>query len=304
MHIVFLSCLGDKRFLMKRDVDKIVILGSGLSINELTEREKAYINRCKVVIAMNKFMAFYKQAGLMPTHVYFVDIHQNSLRFLQHVFDVCRTDKLTELEFILDDRLYGHLTYNGRESGPARKIGAQLIWHLRRFVLTPSFRYAKDVFSYIKNRMWPPLNSMRAPEGCRYTFIRITNWMNGGDWANNLLQPLFHFRGSLTTVLNYVSIKYPHRDVFLVGNDFNGTEYFFQKELEELEFDWTDGSTPITKESGKHFSATEYKGTTMFDQFDYVLKSMAASGNAVYVCNEKSLLHLEADVPYRAISVS
>jgi hypothetical protein len=286
---------------MVRDINKVVVLGAGTSINALTPAEKAYINRCKVVIAVNKFMAFYRQTSLMPTHVYFVDINANNLRMLQYVFDVCCEDKLTGLEFILNDRLYGHLSCTNLTRSSVRKIGAQLYWHVRRFMLAPSYRHAKDVGSYIKCKMLPTLPDLYCPPGCSYTLIRHTLWLEGGNWAKDLIHSLFHFRGSLTTVLNYISIKYPNRDVLLVGNDFDGNEYFFQKELDALEFDWTDFTTAVIKESGKHFSATEHKGTTMFDKFGDVMNYMTETGNSVYVCNKESLLHTEADVPYRSI---
>ena len=286
---------------MKRDINKVVVLGAGMSINDLTPAEKAYINRCRVVIAVNKFMAFYKKSWLMPTHVYFEDIHSNNLRFLQYVFDVCRKDGLKGIEFILNERLYGHLTCKAEKRSAARKVAAQLYWLTRRFVRVPTLRHAKDIPSYVKNFMRPVLRTLRVPEGSKFTFIRITNWETGGAWGRDFLQPLYHFRGSLTSVLNYISIKYPDRDVLLVGNDFYGSEYFFQQELDALDFDWTDFTTSIIKESGKHFSATQHQGTTMFDKFGEVMENMASTGNRVFVCNEKSLIHTEANVPYTLI---
>ncbi len=90
---------------MERDVDKVIILGSGTSILCLTDEEKAYINKCKTVIAVNKYMAFYKMIGILPTHVYFVDRHENSLKFLQYIFHVCNDDNLKDLNFILHKRV-------------------------------------------------------------------------------------------------------------------------------------------------------------------------------------------------------
>ena len=44
-------------------------------------------------------------------------------------------------------------------------------------------------------------------------------------WGKNLKDRLFHFRGSLTTVLNISTIIAPGYDIFLVGNDFNNANY-------------------------------------------------------------------------------
>ncbi|HLT42694.1 MAG TPA: hypothetical protein VKZ95_08325, partial [Sphingobacteriaceae bacterium] len=80
----------------------VVILGSGLSINNLTEEQKQHINQCEVRIAINKFAAFYKIAGIVPTHVYFLDsFSKASINFLRYIFDVIRKDKLKNITFLL-----------------------------------------------------------------------------------------------------------------------------------------------------------------------------------------------------------
>ena len=45
----------------KRQRNYVIVLGCGESILNLTEEEKKFINSCKYVIGVNKFMAFYKQ---------------------------------------------------------------------------------------------------------------------------------------------------------------------------------------------------------------------------------------------------
>ena len=57
----------------KRNIEKVIVLGSGSSIKELSKHEVEYINKCKTVIAINKFAAFYKLSGIIPTHIYFHD---------------------------------------------------------------------------------------------------------------------------------------------------------------------------------------------------------------------------------------
>ena len=50
--------------LSNRNIDKTVVLGCGKSILSLTQNEIDLVNHCKVVIAMNKYMAFYKKIGI------------------------------------------------------------------------------------------------------------------------------------------------------------------------------------------------------------------------------------------------
>ena len=44
-------------------------------------------------------------------------------------------------------------------------------------------------------------------------------WDLDNTWAKNIGEELFHFRGSLTSVLNLVSIKYPTLNVLMLGVD-------------------------------------------------------------------------------------
>ena len=88
-----------------RNIDKTVVLGCGRSILDLTKEEIDFVNHCNVVIAMNKYMAFYKRIGIIPTHVYFVDDHENSRRFLEYIFNVCKEDGLEGLTFIVNKSL-------------------------------------------------------------------------------------------------------------------------------------------------------------------------------------------------------
>ena len=86
----------------------VIVLGSGCSILDLSPPEIDYINNCEVIIAINKFMAFYQKSKILPTHVYFVDAYDKStVRFLQYIFDVCRNNKLENLTFILNQKVMG-----------------------------------------------------------------------------------------------------------------------------------------------------------------------------------------------------
>ncbi|MGK7951182.1 MAG: hypothetical protein AB4368_20950 [Xenococcaceae cyanobacterium] len=257
----------------------IIILGSGMSILDLSEAELQYINECPVRIAINKFMAFYKKANIMPTDIYFVDNYEASVNsFLQYIFDVCRQDKLKKLNFIL---------------------GKHLTPKILRLSSDPfSFYVKKQCFSLLKKNN---KNLFLVPKNSSFEFIFHQNWLEGNTWSDSLDRPLFHYRGSLSTVLNYVSIKYPNHRIKLVGVDFNSPSYFFQEELEKLNFAWQDWTTPITKKEKIHFSAIPYEGTTIFDKFDFIIENLKRSGNEIFSCNPNSLLVTKNLVKYNEI---
>lgn len=273
---------------MVRDIDDIIVLGSGLSISNLKEEQVNYINRCKIVIAMNKFMAFYKESKILPTHIYFVDRHENSLNFLKYIFQVCRKDNLSDLTFIL----HKDLKYRVYSNQLKRLVNFAyyFAYNIKLLLKKPEKKNFKQIFK--------PSFYFKINKNNRYYFITISKWLEGGDWSNSLNKKLFHYRGSLTTVLNYVSICFPKRKVILVGNDFNASEYFFQKELDALDFKWQDFTTSIVKESGVHFSFLNFEGTKMTDCFPFIIQNLEKSENQLICINKDSLLVTEANVKY------
>ncbi|MBE9166961.1 hypothetical protein IQ238_05225 [Pleurocapsales cyanobacterium LEGE 06147] len=257
----------------------IIILGSGMSILDLSEAEIQYINECPVRIAVNKFMAFYKKVNIMPTHVYYVDAYQTSVRlFLQYIFDVCRKDKIENLTFIL-----------GKHLNCKKLTSNQLYFYIKQ--------------KYFNLRKNDNSNFFLVPKNCSFEFISHQDWLEGNEWSNTLERPLFHYRGSLSTVLNYVSIKYPDRPIKLVGVDFNSPSYFFQDELEQLNFTWQDWTTPVTKQEKIHFSAIPYEGTTIFDKFDFIVENLKSSGNEIFSCSPNSLLVTKNLVKYGQVNM-
>lgn len=257
----------------------IIILGSGMSILDLSEAEIKYINECPVRIAINKFAAFYKKVNIIPTHIYYVDDYEDSVvLFLQYIFNICRQNNLKNLTFILSNKL----SY--------KKMANNLILF-----------YLKKL--YVKIKKYKNYNIFLVPKNCSFEFISHQHWLKGNKWSDSLESPLFHYRGSLSTVLNYVSIKYPKHPIKLVGVDFNSPGYFFQEELEKLNFAWQDWTTPIIKKEKTHFSAIPYEGTTIFDKFDFILEHLKYSGNEIFSCNPDSLLVAKNLVKYNKLLV-
>lgn len=290
-----------------RDIDKVIVLGSGTSISSLSANEINYINRCKIVIAMNKFMAFYKISKIFPTHIYFVDKHQNSLNFLQYIFNICSADKLVGLEFIVHEDLIG--SFNGKKESSLlikiKKIIFQILFRLFRLFQHPSNSRFSRLISYLKIHKWKryieALPNLVPPKNSSFIFVNQNGWLDGGEWSNSISDPLFHYRGSLTSVLNLITIKWPNNDVYLVGTDFYGNKYFFEDELQKVDFNWNDWTTSIIKEKGKHFSVIDYKGTTMFDKFNYIHKELKKRSCNIFCINPDSELVIQGNVEFKKL---
>jgi hypothetical protein len=279
---------------MLRPVNKTIVLGSGVSVNKLSKEEIDHINQCKIVIAINKYMAFYKIIGIIPTHVYFLDVHENSLRFLEFIFKVCREDKITGLTFFLrtkvQDKLYSNVF--------------KKLWRL--FINPLKFTLARIKNRNILSRSF--LGGLRGsvklihyPRQNKLIFTTYEHFMKGGKWSDNLTPMIYHFRGSLSSVLNICGILSKDTPIYLIGTDFNSSEYFFEKELSALNFDTSDYTTPIIKDQGRHFSVVEHDGTTMLDRLPFMVDQLKKNGNDLYCANEESLLVKKGFVPYKNI---
>lgn len=269
-----------------RTIKKVIVLGSGMSVLDLSSEEIDHINQCEMVIALNKYMAFYKKVGIMPTHIYFVDSHENSLRFLRYILQVCRQDNLTGLHFIFDKQVRKRMYSNTWQQAQARLFLA--LFHSLRF-----FKWYNT--AVIKQIMHDDVLLEQLPNNA-YTFIDVSGWLDGGEWQTTLSKPLYHFRGSLTTVLNYISIVAPATDIYLIGNDFYGSSYFFDEELEQLNFEWKDFTYDTVKKAGKHFSFQDYQGKKITDVFPFIISSLQKTDNQLFCVNDKSLLVKEAGV--------
>lgn len=272
-----------------RDIDKVIVLGSGESIMELNQEEIAYINRCKMVISINKFMGFYKKSGIIPTHVYFVDRHNNSILFIKYILRLCDADYLEGLTFIFHKSLKLRVYKTG-----IRKFFNQTV-----VFLYYGLRYLRRFRKELLREMTNSEKFLKINKNHKYLYITHTHSTKGERWQTSLKKKLFHFRGSLTTVLNYVSIVSPNSDVYLVGTDFYGPTYFFERELDELDFEWKDWTYEVVKKEKKHLSFQDFEGVKMTDKFPYIKRCLEKSGNRLYCTNKKSLLVTEANVTYK-----
>ncbi len=265
-----------------RFFDDVIVLGSGLSINNLTSDEIEYINKCKTVIAINKFMAFYKKSNIIPTHVYFQDSHDQSFTFLKYIFSVCKNDKLENLTFIIHSSIDTSNFYS-------TKLQYIKNWIQIKFKHSLSFFKFKEFRSIIK-RLLSNEEQIPFPKNAKIIKMQKQRMLENGGWATSFHEPLFHFRGSLSSVLNLVTIIAPGENIYLVGTDFGGPNYFYEEDLNKLDMDWKDWTYDLVKTEGKHFSAMNYNGTNMFQIFPKINNHLKSYGNNIFCNNPESLL--------------
>ncbi|MGQ1947083.1 hypothetical protein ACT3CD_08305 [Geofilum sp. OHC36d9] len=273
---------------------EVIVLGSGESINQLSHEEISYIKNCEIIIAVNKYAAFYELKGIIPTHIYFVDSFENSLNILGYIIKKFRKNNINNITYILSSEINVLVVTNRIQ------IFYKFIKH--RFQLFKIFIHSRTLFTF-KKLLFQKYNYLLISPKNTINFIEHTNWLNMGQWAKSLSEPLFHYRGSLSTVLNYISIKYPGYKVALVGNDFNSSNYFYQKELDNFNLKWKDWTYKIIKKENKHFSAIPFQGKTIFEAFPLITENMKATNNELYCINPNSLLVTKNCVPFKRLNV-
>jgi hypothetical protein len=257
-------------------IPECVVLGSGQSILDLSDQERERLNRAECRLALNKYAAFSELAGITPTHVFFLDDYDMTCRrFLQHIFNRCIESSDSNLTFVIPRRSRNRLRTCSAEELQRRQ--GRLEWLGFR---QPPFALYRPVTPRFPGKYL-------VPKDAQFEFTTHHEWRTGGEWATSLNQPLFHFRGSLTSALNYLSIQFPGWPVRLVGTDFAGGEYFFQSELDQLGFEWRDWTTPLVAEANLHFSAQQFEGTTMFDRFEFIVEQMERTGTPL-VCQSRN----------------
>ncbi|MEN3322527.1 hypothetical protein VP395_02190 [Mariniflexile soesokkakense] len=266
----------------------IVVLGSGASINYLPKNLKKWTNKTRARIAINKYGAFYEKAGIIPTDIYFHDFHDKTSEYF--FYKTINRTKNTATTYYVSPVTKDFIT----------KSFFYFIYLFLRYLIILN----KSFFEKVSRRTVKPFSKKshdriraylydskeRKPlllnKHNKVYYIKVHYlWDLDNTWANTLNEELFHFRGSLTSVLNLVSIKYPKLNILMLGVDLNTKEYFFDEELEALftktglGYDW---SQSFMNNSGKHYSAAVDSGVTIFDRFDYVVDCLHKSENQIF----------------------
>jgi hypothetical protein len=275
--------------------DYVVVLGSGCSILDLPPDLIAWVNNTHRRVSINKFIGFYEKSKIIPTDVFFYDYKDKASReFLKFAFSRLIGKSSEGMIFYLA-RYYENYTYTSfilfKLYSLSYKIYNLFIRGINKlFVLLlnkfTDITYRKTI---IKEFLVEIDRLILIPKRNSFIYISIQNWLSKKNtWASSLDQDLYHYRGSLSTVFNLVAIRYPNKKLLLLGVDMIGSEYFYEKELKDLSFSTDDWTTNSVKESKKHFSIINHKGTSIIDEFPQMIKKLALTGNMVYGYPENS----------------
>lgn len=256
---------------------KVVVLGSGISILELSDKEKEVINNLAIKVALNKYTAFYEMSGITPSHVFFMDYHSIiSKQYLQYIINIVNNKNLP-ITFVLNNKIKQRIYYH--------KGLAYYLQHLNPL----NYVHFKKPILFSKKKL-------------KTVFVDIHDHLKGGLWATEINQSLFHFRSSLTSALNFIGIVYPNSDIYLVGVDLDQPYYFFEKELYKLPFKKTDRTTKVGHKMNKHFTITNIQGTNMLDSWDYITTELKSQGCNLYSVKQDSLLVRENYVSFKSLT--
>ena len=286
----------------KNPEEWVVVLGCGYSINTLPSELVEWINNCKARIAINKFGYFFDKTRIKPTDLYFHDCKDETAKFFLRE-SIKKISSLGEIKLYLSPSLKRYVCENQvkYKIQLARHILSHTIIRLlKKFVKPLSLKYFRLLKDWIGSRAsFRPLYYKNKK---KIRFVKIKDlFSEDNKWSETYEKPLYHFRGSLTTVLNVISIEYPYSKVLVLGVDLIDKRYFFDNELEDLFLkqhigkDWT---TAYMEKEGKHFSAIEMKGVTMIDRINYCIDRLELTENFLYAypANNASVLGLKVNV--------
>lgn len=293
--------------------DCVLVLGSGKSILDLSPEERKLLNSCDVKIAINKFAGFYEKAEIEPTDIYFVDNYDASSKMmLNYIFKLFCKKNLKSKTFIVSIDHKGFLFRNHSLHIVYKEFNYKKEYLFRFFVKLGRFFLKKiSVSQFNKLHFWlsqslisyPDYSYSVLPKKSKIYYIKIQNCIaKGNKWSKSLEEPLYHFKGSFSTVLNYISICYPNKIILLAGVDFNSSDYFFEEDLEKLDFDTKDWTYDIKKSHNKHFSIIETEGLKMDDELPFMLSELEKSNNKVYSLNKYSYLVEQKYIDYISLN--
>jgi hypothetical protein len=224
------------------------ILGSGRSLLNLNENEVAHINNSDTSISFNKYLLFYEKIGIVPKYHIQFDAHDDPAII---VF-------LKTIDKIKNDPKLQNITL---------VLGKVLGNHAKEQNLNNPI---------IISGLHPKVG-----DGWNPNLEEI-------GWSEQTDKNLFHFKGTLTSVINFSHALRSQNIIKLVGVDMNTNHYFFQGEYEKQKplHDWT---YELMKKSGKHSNILIEVGGYKQDYcIPWMKKQIQKTGADIFICNKNA----------------
>lgn len=257
------------------------VLGSGPSILDITDRQREWLSAQPFVFAMNKYLLFWEIAGIQPSHFFLLDSHFPAYAVLQESVEIAQSLDRPPL-FCLRD------TYR-------RYVNQHPImqWMRKPGLL----KQTKNEHGFV-----PEFLEIDNP-----LFFKSTDSLHAElKWADNLNQVLYYYRGSLTVLLNLITILNPNQPIYLLGVDMNTADSFYQDELNQRPM-LRDQFHSVGEKAGKHPTVVERtlkggkKMPGILDRWPFIKESCEARGCPIYNTNPNSMLVEEGLAEHRPL---
>ena len=279
------------------------IIGSGPSLLNLTPREIEYLNRSKHTLSLNSYLEHWEKIGLLPKCHMMADGQFPTIRML--VNDARRIQRLgNQITYYINHR------------------------YLRFFPVFTDFRGVKHAlrkrwevwrdFSYLVPWTLPKKHMVTFSQFCQQKHAyRADN--NGWFWAEKLSDPLYFYRGTLTSAINLASIIWPNCNISLIGVDLNSYGYFFDpkngetqmekyQKINDLRIGKTSASHHLKSHRlNQHATAVPYETNNknklpgIQNAFPKIVVELAKTGRKLTCSNPYSLLVEQNILPYEPL---
>jgi hypothetical protein len=256
----------------------VYVLGSGASLLTLTNAEKEFLSTQKVV-AMNKYLLFWEKIGVFPTHFFLADIDYPASKVFQESHRVIQLSGRS-VHYLLDQSYQTAFNQNWQ----------RFFWHWK----TIARKLRRENFLY---QPWLKI------EHATY-FKRLHSFDAPLYWSDSLDDPLFFYRGSLSVLMNLLTLLDLGSEIRLLGVDLNSNISFFQDEI-KLRPDLFD--THMREEAihplGYHATALPMADGQpgIQAQWQFIVDNLNRCGKRVICCNPNSLLVQNGLCEYRPI---
>ncbi len=278
--------------------NSLLIIGSGESLNLLSKNDIEKLNKIKVRVALNKTAYYLNKYGLTYTDVFFTDSFSYTSKY--HLRKLIKRNRKNNVNFIISNFWKNKIKYNKIEF-----YFDFIIFYLKfikLFIFHNHFKNNRIIYTF-KN-IWIE-RPILVKNTNRFIFVSHQQWnKTGNKWAKNIYEDLYHYRGSFSTLLNYVTIKYQDIIVFLIGVDFNSGNYFFQNRINKIKnkFVSEDWTSELTRKEDKHFSIIDFEGTKIDDELPFMIDRLKENHVEMFSLNDQSYLVLNDYVKYKSIN--
>jgi hypothetical protein len=229
---------------------------------------------------MNKYFLFWDKIGIFPTHFFLADhaLSYPCFKVFQETYKIIKKSE-KETYYLLDDSY--RLAFNKKGLKNFRAYGKMISEYLKHKDLF-------DPFIEIKNVIY---------------FKRMHDFNAPLEWGKSLDENLFFYRGSLTVLINLLSLLSLGNTIKLLGIDLNSRESFYQDEIDKRSDLWDiHRFEEIQNKQNFHATAMIREGQLgIQSQWKFLNENAQKFGKTIVCCNPKSLLIQENLCEYRPI---